>query len=446
MSAATRAILAFGLGLAAGTVIALTDSAPLRQIAAVIEPVGTLWVNAIRMTVIPLVVSLLIAGIASAADSKRVGRMGVSAFAVFLLLLIVAAIIPAAIGPSLFEFLTVDPSAAASLRATTGTATTAPAAVPTFTSWVVGLVPANPLRAAVDGALLPLIIFSVAFALALGRVAPARRRPAVELFQAIADTMLMIVRGVLALAPIGVFALALTLAVNLGLSAAGAVAFYLAAHSGLLVIVIAVLYLVAVMAGGVPLGRFARAALPAQIVGFSTRSSFAALPATIQGAERVLGLPPQVTGFALPLAVTTFRINQGVSWVVGALFIAALYDISLSGAAVALFAATAVAMSFSVPGIPSGSLFIMAPFFATVGLPVEGIGILIALDAIPDLFKTVTNVTAHLTAGAVLARWSGGRESSIDEVPGRTAVRAPPDVGAPAADRLGAERSTGRAP
>jgi Na+/H+-dicarboxylate symporter len=230
--------------------------------------------------------------------------------------------------------------------------------------------------------------------------------------------MLVIVRGVLALAPVGVFALALTLALNLGLSAAGAVGFYLAAHSGLLIVVIAMLYLVATTIGRVPLGRFARAALPAQIVGFSTRSSFAALPATIQGAERVLLVPRHVSGFALPLAVTTLRINQGVSWVVGALFIASLYGLPLSGAQVALFAATSVAMSFSVPGIPSGSLFIMAPFFMTVGLPVEGIGILIALDAIPDLFKTVTNVTGHLTAGAVLARWGGDSgQSSPDRDP-----------------------------
>ena len=406
MSAASRALLGFALGLTAGIGIALSDSGTLRTMAGALAPIGTLWVNAIRMTVIPLVVSLLIAAIAGESDARVVGRAGARAFVIFVLLLGAAAVIPALIAPALFEYLRVDPAAAESLRATTAATAAAPD-VPTFSSWLVGLVPTNPVRAAVDGALLPLIIFSAAFALALGRIQPERRRAAVAGFQTIADAMLVIVRGILALAPIGVFVLALTLAVNLGLSAAGAVGFYFAAHSGLLVVVMLMLYAVSVVIGRVPVVRFARAALPAQVVGFSTRSSFAALPATIQGAERVLRLPRAVIGFTLPLAVATLRINQGVSWIVGALFIASLYGLPLTGAEVALITVTSVAMSFSVPGIPSGSLFVMAPFFLTVGLPAEGIGILIALDAVPDLFKTVTNVTGHLTAGVLMARWGG---------------------------------------
>ena len=422
MSPASRAVLAFALGLGTGVAVAASGSGTLRTIADGLAPIGTLWVNAIRMTVIPLVVSLLIAAIAAESDTRAVGRAGARAFAIFVLLLSMAAIIPALTAPALFELLHVDPAGAASLRATTSAAAATPE-IPTFGSWLVGLVPTNPIRAAVDGALLPLIIFSAAFALALGRIDPDRRRAAVAAFRTIADAMLVIVRGILALAPIGVFVLALTLAVNLGLSAAGAVGFYLAAHSGLLVIVLVALYVIAVAIGRVPLGRFARAALPAQVVGFSTRSSFAALPATIQGAERVLQLPRAVSGFTLPLAVTTLRINQGVSWIVGALFIASLYGIPLSAAQVALLTVTSVAMSFSVPGIPSGSLFVMAPFFLGVGLPAEGIGILIALDAVPDLFKTVTNVTGHLTAGVLMARW-GGTESP-DLAPAVAAPGAP---------------------
>ena len=427
MSPASRAVLAFALGLGTGVAVAASGSDTLRTIADAVAPIGTLWVNAIRMTVIPLVVSLLIAAIAAEPDTRAVGRAGARAFAIFVVLLSMAAIIPALVAPALFELLHVDPAGAASLRSTTLAATATPE-IPTFSSWLVGLVPTNPIRAAVDGTLLPLIIFSAAFALALGRIDPDRRRAAVSAFRTIADAMLVIVRGILALAPIGVFVLALTLAVNLGLSAAGAVGFYLAAHSGLLVIVLVALYVIAVVIGRVPLGRFARAALPAQVVGFSTRSSFAALPATIQGAERVLQLPRAVSGFTLPLAVTTLRINQGVSWIVGALFIASLYGIPLSAAQVALLTMTSVAMSFSVPGIPSGSLFVMAPFFLGVGLPAEGIGILIALDAVPDLFKTVTNVTGHLTAGVLMARWGGTEAADL-----------PPAVAAPDAPLTPAE-------
>ncbi|HUF28415.1 MAG TPA: dicarboxylate/amino acid:cation symporter, partial [Gemmatimonadaceae bacterium] len=383
------------------------------------------WVNAIRMTVIPLVVSLLISGIAADSDTRTVGRIGISAFVVFVLLLSATALLTALVAPVVYGGLAVDPAAAAALRAETAGA--GGVELPTFTSWLVGLVPPNPIRSAVDGALLPLIIFSVAFALALGRVPAERRRPVVQFFRAVAEATLIIVRGVLAVAPIGVFALALSLGLNLGISSASAVGYYLAVHSGMLIVVIAMLYAVATTVGRVPPGRFARAALPGQVVGFSTRSSFAALPAMIQGAERTLQLPREVSGFALPLAVTTFRVNQGVSWIVCALFIARLYDLPLSGGQIALFAAASVAMSFSVPGIPSGGLFVMAPFFMTIGLPIEGIGILIALDAVPDLFKTVTNVTAHLTAAVLLARWRGGGLADSDLVPAYLEPPASPE-------------------
>ena len=130
----------------------------------------------------------------------------------------------------------------------------------------------------------------------------------------------------------------------------------------------------------------------------------AALPAMIDGAERVLHLPTEVTSFALPFGVSIFRLNQGVSWVITALFVGALYGVHLTAGQVAILAATSVPVSFSAPGIPSGGLFVVAPFFVSAGLPVEGIGILIALDAIPDLFKTLINVTGHMTATVLLSR------------------------------------------
>jgi Na+/H+-dicarboxylate symporter len=144
--------------------------------------------------------------------------------------------------------------------------------------------------------------------------------------------------------------------------------------------------------------------LPAQVVAVSTRSSVAALPALIDGAEHVLGLPAAVVGFALPFGVSVFRLNQGVTWIVSALFVGTLYGIHLSTSQLALLAVTSVAMSFSIPGIPSAALFMIAPFFTSVGLPVEGVGILIGLDVIPDVFKTSLNVTGHMAATAILAR------------------------------------------
>jgi len=154
----------------------------------------------------------------------------------------------------------------------------------------------------------------------------------------------------------------------------------------------------------VPLQTFARAAVPAQAVAMSTRSSLAALPAMLEAATTRLGIPSETAAFVLPFAVSIFRLNLAVSWTVGALFLAQLYGVPFGTAAVITVAASAVAMSFSVPGIPSGSLFIIAPILPLVGLPVEGVGILIALDTLPDVLKTLLNVTGHLTATVLVTR------------------------------------------
>jgi Na+/H+-dicarboxylate symporter len=268
----------------------------------------------------------------------------------------------------------------------------------------VSLVPANPIKAAADGAMLPVIVFAVIFALALGRLTPPLRATAVTFFGALAEAMLVIVHWVLAVAPIGVFALTVPLALRVGASVVGAVAVFLLVHCGLLVVLGALFYLLAATLGRQPLGRFARAALPAQIVAVSTRSSVAALPAMIDGAERVLGIPPVIAGFGLPFAISMFRVNTPLSWIVSGLFVAELYGVPLGMSGVAIIGAGGVLMSLSVPGIPSGGLFILAPLFLAAGLPVEGIGILIALDAIPDMFKTTVIVTGDLAATALLAR------------------------------------------
>jgi Na+/H+-dicarboxylate symporter len=163
-----------------------------------------------------------------------------------------------------------------------------------------------------------------------------------------------------------------------------------------------VLYGVAVVVGRAPLGRFAAAAAPAQAVAFSSRSSLAALPALIAGAHERLHASPPITGFVLPFAVSVFRINVPIAWVVGALFLAKLYGVELGGAALIGLVITATLVSFSVPGIPSSSLFLLAPVLVDLGLPPEGAGILIAVDAVPDMFKTTLNVTSHMTVATVV--------------------------------------------
>jgi proton glutamate symport protein len=374
----------------------------LLAIATGIEPLGTLWTNAIRMTVIPLVIALVITGVASAADLRHVGRLGFRAVPAFVILLIASGLFALLLAPLALDRLSIPEGVAASLRSSTDMASVP--RMPSLVERVVATVPANPIRAAVDAAMLPLIVFTLIFAVALARLEPTKREPVVRLFASVADAMLVVVRWVLAFAPLGIFALALGLASRLGAAAAGALVFYMITLSAVLLLFTLVLYAVAATIGRTPLARFAAALAPAQAVAFSSRSSLAALPALITGARERLHASPPITGFVLPFAVSVFRINVPIAWVVGALFLAKLYGVELGGPALIGLVITATLISFSVPGIPSSSLFLLAPVLVDLGLPAEGAGILIAVDAIPDMFKTTLNVTSHLTVATVVDR------------------------------------------
>lgn len=405
---ANRVLIGLVAGLVLGIGISASRNASLISATSLLEPVGTLWVNAIRMTVIPLVVSLLIVGLASNADVGAVGRVGGRSLLVFVGLLVASALFVLAVARPAFAWLRIDPGATAMLRARAATAAAQTAeglrSLPTFAHWIAELVPTNPVRAAADGAMLPLIVFTLAFALAITRIAPDMRRLLVRFFQAIADAMLVLVRWIIALAPIGVFALILPAAARLGVTAAGAIGYYILVAAVTYLAFTLLLYVVALLVGGTPLTRFARAVFPAQVVAFSSSSSLASLPALIDGAERGLALPPAITGFVLPLSVSTFKVAAPMVWTVGTMFLARFYGIELSWPQLATVTATAVATSFSTPGVPHGAFLLMAPTLVSVGVPAEGVGMLIAVDAIPDIFATMLNVTGDLTAATIVAR------------------------------------------
>jgi Na+/H+-dicarboxylate symporter len=402
MSLTTKVLLALLAGLAAGLAINASGSPSLASVAAIAAPVGTLWINAIRMTVIPLVVGSLIVGVASAPNPRALGRLGVFALLFFVGTLLLGGVLTALAAPPLLTAIPIDSAATAALRASAGTAPALPQA-PGFTQWLLDLVPVNPVRAASDGAMLPLIVFSLAFGLAVATLAAEVRQLVVRFFEAVRDAALTLVRWVLMAAPIGVFALALALAARLGLSAAGALLGYVVVVAVMTVVfALAVLYPLASALGRMPLGTFARGALPAQAVAFSSRSSLASLPAMIESARTKLGLPEAISSFFLPLAASMYRAGASVGQTAGVVFIAHLYGVVLSPVQLASVVLTVVLTSFSVPGIPGGSIVIMAPALASAGLPAEGLGILLGVDTIPDMFRTTTNVTGQLAAGVAL--------------------------------------------
>jgi Na+/H+-dicarboxylate symporter len=177
------------------------------------------------------------------------------------------------------------------------------------------------------------------------------------------------------------------------------------------------LYPVVAAVAKIPMGQFARAALPAQLIAFSSSSSIATLPAMVESAEGGLGLPKRVTGFVLPLAVSVFKLAAPVSWTVGALFVGWFYGIPLHMRELATIGFAAVLLGFAAPGVPRGAFILLTPLFLAIGLPAEGIGILIAVDAIPDTCSTVLNVTGDLAASAIVARMEREGDGPSEEEP-----------------------------
>jgi len=401
-----RVLIALIAALVLGAAVAASGNPTLLAAADVVTPIGTLWVNAIRMTVVPLIVALMITGVASASDSKTIGRMGGRSVVVFGLLLIGTALVVIPIVPSVFAVLPRIQGARPPLPPGASEAAGQIAAsgeVQSFSAWIVSLVPSNPIAAAATGAIVPLIVFSLLLGLAIAHSPAVGRATLTGFFKALGDALLVLVRWVIAAAPIGVFALVLPLAAHLGAGLAGAVGFYILIYAGTCLTIVALLYPVVALVARIPTSRFARAVLPSQLIAASSSSSMASLPALVEGAE-ALGLTSRVTGFVLPLAVSTFRIAAPVSWTVGALFVGWFYGIHLGPRELGTIAIASIFLPFIGPGVPRGAFLMLAPLFLAIGLPPEGIGILIAVDAVPDVFSTVLNVTGDLAAAAIIQR------------------------------------------
>ncbi|MGH9349387.1 MAG: dicarboxylate/amino acid:cation symporter [Vicinamibacterales bacterium] len=407
MSAA-YVMIGLGAGLLLGALASISGSPGLAAVIAVLEPLGTVFVHAIRMAVIPLVAASLIVGVASTTDARALARLGGRGLALFVVVVVTATAATATIAAPLLSRVPFDPAVVAALRegapADTADGAETARSLPGVAQWVVDLVPANPIKAAADGAMLPLIVFTIGFAIALTRLSSDSRALLVGIFRAIADAMMILVRGVLLLAPIGVFALAAPLAARLGIAAAGALLYYVLLAVGLtLAFVALVLYPATAVMGGISLRRFARACAPAQAVAFSSRSTMASLPAMI-AAAKALEVPEHVTAFVVPLAASIFRVGSAVGQTVGVLFAAQLYGATPNATQLATIVMTVVLTTFTVPGIPGGSIVVMVPILVAANLPVEGIGLLLGVDTIPDMFRTTANVTGGISAAAILGR------------------------------------------
>ena len=401
-----RVLIALVAGLAVGAAAQSWGLPGGVGTADLIAAVGQLWLNALKMTIIPLVFGLLVTGIASIADAAATGRMALRALTVFGLILTGAMIYSLFASEGLHLLWPIDPEGGRALLAGAPpeTAVRASAGGGGLPAFLKSLAPSNPVRAASEDAILGIVVFAIAFGFAATRLPARLRLPLVNFFEAVSETMIVIVHWVLLAAPIGVFALALGVGLSAGVGAAGTLGHYIALVVLVQLGLIAILYAVAVYFGRIRLDRFARGIIPAQVVAFSTQSSLASLPAMVEQARTALGVSAPTAGLVLPLAVAVFRATSPVANLAVCIYIAHLYGIPLSPTALIAGGLTALAVSVGSVGLPGQISFFVsiAPICLAMGLPIEVLPLLLAVEVIPDIFRTIGNVTADLAAARIV--------------------------------------------
>ena len=399
MSKATIILLALLLGIGAG--IALQGN---KIIVGAADTIGSLWLNGLQMTVIPLVVALLITGIAKTAEAAHAGKLAGRAVITMMVILWCSAIMAALIMPMLLTAFPMPSGSGAVLRAALQDAVV-PGPVPPLGDFLRAMIPTNPIASAANADILPLIIFTAIFGIAVTQIPVEKRQHITGFFDGLAQTMIVMIGWVLALAPIGVFALGLVVGAKAGTAALGALLHYVLVLSSLGIIIWGAAFGLAMIGGRQNLGAFFRAAIPAQAVAVSTQSSLASLPAMLKGVQ-ALGVPAAQADVILPIAVAIFRatgpaMNLGV-----ALYIAHWFGIELTAFQIGIGIAAAATTTLGAVSLPGSVSFFssIAPVCLALGVPVAPLGLLVAVETFPDIFRTLGNVTMDMAVTATIAK------------------------------------------
>jgi Na+/H+-dicarboxylate symporter len=405
-------LAALAAGLTLGFLGYASGGAGFAAFGNAIRPIGDLWVAALQMTVLPLIVAYTLAAVVGAGGAGTVGSLAGRAILLFLAMLAGAGLLTIALTSVLVPLYPADAETTAALArgASIPEAARQAAAAPgSFGDWISGLLPRNLIESAARGEVLPLLFFAALFGAAITRL-PDDLREALEApVQAIAAAMLGCVRWILAFTPLAVFVITYRFVLGAGGHAAGILGAWVLLVSVLLLLCTALLYPASALFGRTTMREFGRAVAPAQLVAVTTRSSIASLPALVEGARDRLRLPDAATAFVLPLSVSVFKVNRTISSTAKLMFLAHVYGISLSATTLATFLVTVMILSFSTAGLPSGgTTFKTLPAYLAAGLPVESLVLVEAVETIPDIFKTLLNVTGDMSAATILTRSSRG--------------------------------------
>ena len=390
-------IIALGLflGLAVGLGAAITGNPILHAIARESAPLGKIFINAIKMVVIPLVVSVIFASVARLGDPRKLGKIGCMTMAFYWITLIPAIIIGMTVMALGLRF-------APEMNMPEVEAAKVPD-LPGITDFLVSLVPANPFAAASSGAILPLIVFTALVAAAAGTLAQERRERMITAAEDVSEALIKLVWWILYTAPIGIFGLIAPATALLGWGLIQSLAiFIVSVFMGLVILMLCVflplLFLIAKMGPS----RFFKGTLGAMSVAFSTTSTAAAIPVSLEETQKNLGVSETVADLLIPLGASMYRPGSALFQGAAIVFLAHIYNVPIAlGAAGAVVLATFL-VSLTVAPVPSSSVVTMAPALDAIGVPVAGLAFMLGIDRIPDMMRTTVNLLGQISAAVLI--------------------------------------------
>lgn len=403
MSLTQRILIAMGLGLVLGSLlqwIALPEDHFVNAFAlnGVIDAGGKIFITLLKMLVVPLVFVSLVCGAASLGDTGSVGRLGGKTIGLYLLTTAIA------VSMAMLIALTTDPGLGGETPNQAQAATAfEPKTAPSVKDTFINVVPGNPIAAMADGKMLQVILFALLFGLALSRAGTSGQKLR-AFFVDLNEVMMRLITMIIMLTPIGVFCLMTQLGATLGLAEIAKVAMYFATIVIALLAHAALVYplLLKSLTGLSPLAFLAKMREPL-LVAFSTSSSGATLPVTLRTVEHKLGVPNNVASFAVPLGATINMDGTAIMQGVATIFIAQFYGIDLGLTALLTVVLTATLASIGTAAVPGVGLITLTLVLDQVGLPVEGIALIIGVDRLLDMLRTAVNVTGDATVATIVA-------------------------------------------
>ncbi len=378
------------------------------QVQAYVKPLGTLFIKLITMIIVPLVFASLVVGTASLDNIRQLGRMGVKTMAFYMGTTVIA------ISGGLLLANVMQPGRGLSpetktqlLEQSQGTVDTHKiklAEKPALVDLLLDIVPRNPIRAFIDGNMLQVIFFALLFGICLALIPDAESATVKRFFEGINAVMIQIVHGVMRLAPYGVFALMSAVIADLGAGILGVLMKYVVTVIVGLLLHMMLIYPLAIrLMSRLKVRDFFQGIRPAQLIAFSSGSSSATLPVTIECAHKNLGVPMKIGSFVLPLGATINMDGTALFHGVSALFISQVYGLDLTFAQQLTVVVTATLASIGTAGTPGAGMVTLAIVLQSIGIPVEGIGLILGVERLVDMCRTAVNVTGDACCAAVVA-------------------------------------------